>query len=290
MAIPGLRPSYEMKAKVRIGVKRKTAKGTEYPASVDYFVCDEAEFARVVGEGVKELSVFLPFQHGDENFSTGLEWWQGSLLACYAKGDEQDGRPVALRKASMKQKGQEINLLEGAEVLSDEVVGNDRRKIVCPVRDCPILKRGDCKPMGRLQFFIDGIGKDGGVYQLDTKSWNSIENIERTLLGYSDLRGVPFVLRVAYTQQGDKKFPELYLEANVEVNNAQDVSLADALIQLDQAVSGVDRGEEWPVRNRLADVLDLTNPGWRDDEVVVGWVKDRGPTEAGKSLLRRHLT
>lgn len=287
MAIPGTKPDYEVRAKVRIGKKAQSRSGREIPTSVDYFICDDPDFARVVGEGQKELRIFLPFASGEDAFRTGLEWWQGQMLACYAKGETQDGKPVALRKASMKKGGQTINLLAGAEVLSDETVGNDRRRIVCPVRDCPILKRKDCKPMGRLQFYIDGISRDGGVYQLDTKSWNSVENIEKTLRSYSDLRGIPFTLRVSFTVDGDNRFPELTLEAeNMVVNDEKDVALADALIQLRKAF---ERGElETEIRPRFAEALDLTAPGWRERQDVIDRIKAVGVVEAATKLLDRY--
>lgn len=289
MAIPDHKPVEEVRAKVRIGVK--TERG--FPSSVDYFVCDDPEFQRVVGEKKNELRVFLPFQHGDDNFPTGLEWWAGKMLVCYAKGDEIDGKPVALRKATMRKGGQEVNLLADAELLSDETVGQDRRKIVCPVRECALLKKKECKPMGRLQFYIDGCDKRLGVFQIDTKSWNSIENVERTLRKYPDLRGVPFVLRVAMTQKGRDRFPELYLEEEVVINNDSDVSLADALVQLqkshDLAVQVGDVGGTG-IKTSLADVLDLTNPGWRENQAFIDRIKEVGVVEAAKGVLKRHLT
>ena len=72
----------------------------------------------------------------------------------------------------------------------------------------------------------------------------------------------------------------------MEVNNEQDASLADALIQLDRAVQ---QPALYDLRTHLADVLNLTNPGWRDDEVVVNWVKEQGVPAAAEMLLRRHL-
>ena len=280
MAIPGLKPSYEVRAKVRVGKKVESRSGKEIPTSVDYFICDDVEFARVVGEGRSELRIFLPYENTVECFSTGLEQWAGQMLVCYAKGEERNGTAYALRKSSMKSKGRDVNLLDGFEVLSDQKFGQDRSMVACRSRDCPMMKAKECKPMGRLQFFIDGIGKEGGVFQLDTKSWHSVENVERTLLSYSDPRGVPFVLRVSFTQQGDKRFPELTLEAEVEVNTPDDVALADALVQLDRAKT----------RENLAAVLDLTNPGWKQDEKVIQRIKDVGIEIAADAMLRKHLT
>jgi hypothetical protein len=290
MAIPGLRPTFETKAKVRIGEKKTSAKGNEYPSSVDYFICDDADFARVVGAKQNRITIYLPFQAADDNFSTGLEWWQGKLLACYSKGELENGTPVALRQATMEKGGKTVNLLEGATVLSDEPVGKDRRKIACPVRECPILKKGDCKPMGRLQFWVEGIPREAGVFQLDTKSWNSIENLEATLSLYPDLRNVPFTLRVEMTQRGRDKFPELYLEAAVEINSPADAALADALVQLRKGVEVSFPPDE--LKLAICNVLDQTNPGWRDSPEFIEAMKSRmaevGPLAAAQAILARH--
>lgn len=287
MAIPGLKPSYDVRAKVRVG--KKSERGL--PTSVDYFICDDPDFVRVVGEGKKELRIFLPYQDPADCFRTGLEQWQGQMLVCYAKGDEQDGTPFALRKASMKKGGQEVNLLRDFRILSDTPYGQDRRRVECASRDCPMMKSKACKPMGRLDFWIDGIGRDGGVYRIETKSWHGVENIERTLLSIPDPRGIPFVLRVSFTQLGDKRFPELTLEAEVEVNNDADVALADALIQLDKAVQATAGTIDASIlRQPLAAVLDLTNPGWRENGTITAWVQEQGLREASKAMLKRHLT
>jgi hypothetical protein len=289
MAIPGLKPTFEVVAKVRVGKKSER----NLPQSVDYFICDDDDFNRVVGEGKQSLRILLPFAKAEDAFSTGLEWWAGKMLVCYSKGDEIDGKPVALRLESMRKDGRDVNLLAGTESLSDEVVGRGRRKIVCPVRDCEFLKNKTCKPMGRLQFYIDGIDGRRGVYQLDTKAWNSIENIEATLSRHTDLRGVPFILRVEFTQKGRDRFPELYLEEDMDVKNEADAVKADALLQLSKRISGVkaDDSDEnvAALKLALAELLDITNPGWRDDEVVTGWVSAQGLIPAGESLLRRHL-
>jgi hypothetical protein len=277
MAIPGLKPTFEVVAKVRVGQKKMSASGREIPSSVDYFICDDAEFERLVGAGKNQLRIFLPFQLAEDNFSTGLEWWRGKQLTCYSKGEGDP--PLAYRVESM---------VGDAEVRGEKM-GKDRLPITCPVRACPLIRSKDCKPMGRLQFWIDGMDRRAGVYQLDTKAWNSIENIEATLSLYPDLRNVPFILRVEFTSRGTSRFPELYLEADVEVNTDADVTLADALLQLSREVSAANGEPSITLKSRLADVLNLTNPGWREDEVVVNWIREKGVVDASNSLLNRHL-
>ena len=66
----------------------------------------------------------------------------------------------------------------------------------------------------------------------------------------------------------------------MEVKNAEDLALADALIQLDKAKT----------RENLAAVLDLVKSDWRVDGVSAAWVKERGIEAASDAMLRRYLT
>ena len=84
MPIPGTRPQHEVVAKVRVGEKVMRG-GKELPSSTDHFVCDDDEFVSVVGNNAKEILVYLPDE--EDSFTSGLEWWQGQMLACYSKGE-----------------------------------------------------------------------------------------------------------------------------------------------------------------------------------------------------------
>jgi len=289
MPIPGLKPQHDVRAKVRIGEKvtKQTSKGERtFPTSVDYFICDDSEFP--VGKP-KELRVLLPFSFPGDNFSTGLEQWAGKMLVCYSKGETVDGRNVAWRKKSMKKGGRDVNLLEGFDVIGREM-GNERVGVGCAVRDCPMMLSKECRPMGRLQFWIEGIDPRLGIFQLDTKSWNSIEKIEATLATCGDPRGQVFLLRVEMQTQGSKHFPVVSLtpEAPVEINNENDVELAEAYVQLRRYLDVQLRGEldALPeVRHSLAAVLDLTNPGWRERQDFVDRIKEVGVVEAAEKML-----
>lgn len=286
MAIPGLRPSFDVRAKVRIGEKGRTAGGKEFPKSVDHFLCDDDDFKRVTGEKPKELTILLPFQSPSDNFSTGLEQWAGKMLVCYTKGEQVAGRTAAFRKATLKRGSQTVNLLEGFNVLGD-TMGNDRRPVECLARACPVMVKGDCKPMGRLQFFIKGIDPALGVYQLDTKSWNTIEKIEAFLSVLGDPRGVELTLRVEMWAKGTSKFPVVTLEGGspVEVNTEADVALADLLVQLHKAVG---TGDSQAVKEALAAALDVSNPGWREVPEFIERIRQVGPLDAARGLLRKY--
>jgi len=287
MAIPNTRPVFDVRAKVRVGEKRKTRDGKkEFPASVDYFVCDDPQFAQLAGDKPKELTILLPFQRPEDNFSTGLEQWAGQMLVCYTKGEQLDGRSVAFRRSTMKKGGRDVNLLDGFNVLSDRVVGNERREVECLDRNCPLMKAKDgCKPMGRLQFFLLGANPANGVYQLDTKSWNTIEKIEGFLSVFGDPRGRPLKLRVEMWSKGTSKFPVVSLEGfDVEIGKDGTVDDADSYVALRGAV---ERGDETEIKVALARVLDKTNPGWREREDFVARIREVGAKAAAEKMLER---
>lgn len=283
MAIPGMKPSYDVRAKVRIGEKKKTAKGKEYPASVDYFICDDPEFAVIAGVKPKELRIVLPFQTAGDNFSTGLEFWRGKQLTCYSKGETHapSGLPIAYRVESM---------VAASDVKVGEPMGRggERQPIACAFRECAFFKARDCKPMGRLQFFLEG-GSVDQVYQLDTKSWNTIEGVDASLIAAAaggDLRGRVFLLSVAIVQKATQKFPVVSLkEAPVNVLTSDDVCRADALLPL---IGAVESGDDALIRRALAGALDVTNPGWKSNPDFVARITEIGVLEAAKGLLKRY--
>ena len=280
MAIPGHSTQYETRAKVRIGKKMGAR-----PASVDHFLSDDPELTNLFGAEPKQIRIRFPYQDANEAFSTGLEWWVktnkgANQLACYTKGEREEGKDVALRLPPY------VN--PENETLGETNSG--RVKIVCPNRACPIFKEKKCKPMGRLLFFLDG-GRTDKVLEIDTKSWNSIEKIEPVLQAAGDLRGRVWTLSVAFESKGNKRFPVLSIEEAdvVQVNTESDVTRADSLLPLLAAATeeGVPGNDE-AVRSALAKALDITNPGWRDNEAFIARIKEVGVREAAKGLLTTH--
>lgn len=277
MPIPGLKASYEVRAKVRIGEKRATGGGTERPAAVDYFLSDDAELLALFGDKPKSIRIRFAHADVDDVFPTGMEWWMGRLMACYSEGDG-----TALRKAEVEQNGQKRSLLGNVAVLEPAVIGNDRRRIECKFRDCPDFgtnahnKR--CRVMGRLRFFLDG-GRTDSVLELGTKSWNTIEELTGSLTGArisGPLTGRVFELSVAFRRKGSDRFPVVSIkEVNVPVNTEADVAKVDALLVIDR---GLQEGR--PAREVLAAALDQTNPGWRDRPEIIERITAQGADAA----------
>lgn len=281
MAIPGLKPKLDVRAKVRIGETRQSSKGRDYPAALDYFVSTDDEFNRLYDKP-KVIRVVPAYDDPTEFFSTGLEWWikdknKKPLLACYTK--DSGANPVALRMSGMLDAGQ--------KPLSDQIVGNGKLKIACPARECPHFKKHgnkppDCRPTARLTFFLEG-GRTDAALQLDTKSWNTIEAIEGALGGYSSVRGKVFELSVAMVKNGADRYPVISIREVVEVriNDDADVEAADNLVALTLAL------EMGNARIGLAKYLDKTRPGWREDHALLTRLREIGPEEAARTILKR---
>lgn len=274
------KPSFPVRSKVRIGEKRQSQRGSSYPVSVDYFVSDDAEFARLCGDKPQAIRIRFVYSGIEDNFSTGLEWWVkgkgsgGNTLACYTKDGEK-----ALRLDRM---------VNEDDTRLGEPIKSGRVPIACRFRDCPIFKRGDCKPMGRLIFQLADTADPGTVLQLDTKSWNSIEALTAFLSTVGDPRGRVFELSVSFHSKGSSRFPVLSIqEADVIVNSPADADKADALVQLHKAVAERDSNPNG-LRPALAAALDHTNPGWRDQPAFAERIRSVGAYAAAQGLLERN--
>ena len=147
--------------KIRLGVRKVTASGAEYPAEVDYFVCPpEVQGAKYpdgtpYGEKPKKLRIMFPVSNREAVFPQALKRYGRSQgLLCRGDGD------VAF------------------EAQADGTL----KQITCP---CHYLeptkntegkeKAGECSPVGNLMCFLPDVSM-AGCYQIDT---GSIANITR---------------------------------------------------------------------------------------------------------------
>lgn len=266
MAIPGSKPNYEVHAKVRIGEKRQSQKGTFYPAAVEFFRSDSPDFAELAGAKPRTLRIRFIHDGHDDAFSTGLEWWakdknKNSLLACYTKGQTNaEGFPVALRKDQM---------LDQDDRVLGEGVGTGRLPILCRARECPQFKKKNCKPMGRVVFILDG-DPLSRVWELDTKAWSSIENLTGTLKlaqAQGSLLGRLFELSVSFQTKGADRFPVMTLKEISEIDpvTAKAVAGAERDIAREKVREARERGVVDDARSLLALYFDHARPGWRED-------------------------
>lgn len=124
-----------------------------YPKETDYFVCPD-EVRREFGERPKELDIMLPV--GDVNvvFQQAYEYYgAGTGLICTGNGVQ-------------------------AYRYSEETKAMEPRE--CP---CEFLDNGKCSRRGHLQFLLPKVSM-GGVYQIDTSSYNSIVDLNSYIDGY----------------------------------------------------------------------------------------------------------
>ena len=271
MAIPGMQPKLETRAKVRVGEKIGNR-----PASTDYFICPDEEFIRLCGDKPRAIRIEFPYSEAADNWNAGLEWWLRSggqsKLACYTKDGGDKPRAHRMQAFFSEEKWEEV---------VGPMHGDNRLPILCPARSCPQQEAGVCKPMGRLIFFLAG-GRQDECLQIDTKSWYSCEELTKAMDAAMrrkpNLVGRTFELSVEMKTKAKSRFPVLYLkEIDVEVNTASDVELADALVTLGNN----------PTKEGLASYLDATRPGWREKQAFIDRIKEVGHEEAIKSILER---
>lgn len=150
--------------KVRLGIKVKSKKSNNkckhtaeesckyctYPKETPYFVVPP-EVAKVYGDEPTELDILLPVNDREVVFPQAYEYYgSGKGLKCTGNGKE------ALRY--------------------DE----DSKSMVPTACPCDLLDDGKCSKRGHLQFILPKVNI-GGVYQIDTSSWNSIVDINSSL-------------------------------------------------------------------------------------------------------------
>lgn len=136
--------------KIHLGVKKKSAKGAEYPSATDYFVCPK-EVVEKYGESPKLLEILVPCEDRAKFFPQAYKLYRSSGLFCKGNGCE-------------------------AERIDDQNPGAIT-EISCP---CKYLEDGTCKRMANFQFYLPTVTL-GGVYQIDTSSIHSIININSGL-------------------------------------------------------------------------------------------------------------
>lgn len=132
--------------KIRLGVKKLSKGGKEYPSEVDYFVCpDEVKAAH--GEEPKELPVMLPLNDVEAVFPQAYKWY-GSSKGVRCSGDG-----------------------ESADRFNEDTGKWEERG--CP---CELLDQKKCSKRAHLMVVLPEVNM-GGVYQIDTGSFHSIVDI-----------------------------------------------------------------------------------------------------------------
>ena len=154
---------------IRLGIKKKhpTTKN-EYPVETEFFVCPQM-VKDLYGDEPKELNIMFPVEDQDVFFQQFYKRYGHGILLC--RGDGENGKYWSFDEGKFKEQK-------------------------CP---CERLEKGDCKPVGVLQFIIPDIKEAVGVWQISTSSKNSIIDVNSGLDMVRALAGriamIPLVLK-----------------------------------------------------------------------------------------------
>lgn len=137
--------------KIRLGIKKISDKGKEYPAEVDYFILDPSspieserekllsEFAALYGDQPKSIKIMFPVASPEVYFPQFYKRY-GSSTALKCKGDGQTA------------------VCATEEFTKDlKVIGRDDLglpKVECKGKDCPYYKGKECTEVGTLQVLL----------------------------------------------------------------------------------------------------------------------------------------
>lgn len=186
--------------KIRLGEKRKSKSGAEYPAKLDYFLFDPEdksmlpELHGLYGQKPDKLTVCFASEDAEVVFPQHYKCYGASGLQCKGDGD------TATRVAE-----------HGEYVECD-----------CPTpANCDFaIDRGKggrpgCKPVASLQFFLKDFG-NLFVWQIDTSSFHSIVNVNSGLTLLRSIAGrisfIPITLKLKpKTIQPDGKKQTAYV-------------------------------------------------------------------------------
>ena len=184
--------------KIHLGRRLKSQRGTEYPKESDDFVVDELpEVVAVYGPHPKELDIIIPVEDQGVFFPQCYKLY-GSASSLVCIGDGQ----TAMRDEKKVIKVD--TLIEGGEK------GNGRVEVVCAGPDnCAYGNEHGCRRVGLFRFLLHKVTM-GGVYQIDTGSFNSIVDLNSSLdlirsqmaaiTGQPRIAGIPLVLKRVPTE------------------------------------------------------------------------------------------
>ncbi len=156
--------------KIRLGVKAVSAKsGNDYPKEVDYFALDadlpgREAIVRLYGKEPRRLLVTLLSSDPEDVFPHAYKMYgRGLGLVCRGDGVK------AVRAVMTKE--------EGRDTIKRDPAGRPQTaERACP---CEFLQLKKCRPVGNLTVVLPEVGF--GVYQIDTSSWWSMQNLRSDL-------------------------------------------------------------------------------------------------------------
>lgn len=195
--------------KIRLGEKKVSKSGKEYPAALDHFsLADVPEVQEIYGEKATEISpVLLPHDDEEVFFPTARVAYRQSGLFCKCS----DGVTATRVFEPKDEQGAAFIKSTGLAVSEGEMF-----EMPCPGEDCPYFENKFCKNLGRLMVLLPKVPRFG-VYEVATSSWNSMVNVLNVARAVKNLTGgkvsgIPFALVLKPIQvQPDGKAKTVYV-------------------------------------------------------------------------------
>lgn len=187
--------------KIHLGEKKTSEKsGNLYPSATDYFVVHEDsntpkeiadKFHQIYGDRPKELNIMFPLDDPEKFFPQWLKRYANGTLIC--KGD-------------------------GEKAIETDPKTGERKEIACPYKNCPYYKKKQCREIGNLQFYVSEI--PGGVFQIDTSSYNSILEVNTAIKLIKDqnnghIANIPLKLTLRPSQVTVNGYPKTIYVLNL---------------------------------------------------------------------------
>ena len=148
---------------IRLGIKVEPPDKSPYPKAVDYFVCPP-EVQAVFGEKPKELSIMFPSDDEEQIARQYLRCYGQTFgLVCWGDG-EQGHMKTDMRTGAMADRNTK---------------DWEWQDVTCNPQDCPEFG-ARCRKVMNLQFMMPDV-PGLGVWQINTSSFYSIQNINTTL-------------------------------------------------------------------------------------------------------------
>lgn len=218
--------------KIRLGIKKKTASGAEYPAEVDYFILDPQtpselenqklidEFHQLYGEQPKQIKIMLPVADTELYFPQFYKRY-GRSTSLQCKGDGETATCATKE------------FTQGLEILGGEEMG--QFKVRCLGRECIYFKNRQCAMVGSIQVLLPDL-PGAGVWQIDTGSFNSIVSLNsgieyvKALCGRAHMLPLTLERREIETAHDGKKTKHYALQINMDfrLNDLQKFAQIDS--------------------------------------------------------------
>lgn len=208
--------------KIRLGEKKISDKGKEYPAALDHFnFTDAPDLLAMYGANCKEIDVIIPNENVDAFFPQERKCYRSSGLFCRGDGETATRVNVGLsdgdKNAKAVPKDQPLDP-EGYKFIKEQGLKagvGDMFSMPCLGEACHFTEKKFCKPIGRFLFIVPKTPRIG-VFEISTTSFNSIVELNSAIETIRGLAGrismIPLKLRLV---PKDTKVPKTAMKKTI---------------------------------------------------------------------------